>query len=294
MPDTTSPMTDTQPNRDASGPLTLSQRMELAFPEAQRVAHGWRCWDRTENGGAEQRIIDGAAWGIVMAALEGKIPGIEPRDEQIESHLRAQLAEAEKERDALLETLGRDGEYLKREPTEDEKHIENAEYRGKSVWAWWAKAHAYGHMVHGVNPILGAKDGEHANDAAKRVVAERDALRGQLAEVGRERDAAKIEASKTALLRTMLHNHFCTVLGWEKVREMEGNPCMLANAVSHEVWRCKNRELDFTLLTKERDAAQARVGVRGELLRRALAELYQFTACHSLKRDIEAALAGGT
>lgn len=96
--------------------------------------------------------------------------------------LRAQLAEVGRARDALLETLGRDGEYLRREPTEDEKRIENAEYRGKSVWAWWAKAHAYGHMVHGVNPILGAKDGEHTNDAAKRVVAERDALRGQLAE----------------------------------------------------------------------------------------------------------------
>lgn len=102
--------------------------------------------------------------------------------------------------------------------------------------------------------------------AAERCAGERDHLRAQLAEAGRERDAAKLEASKTALLRTMLHNHFCTVLGWEKVREMEGNPYMLANAVSHEVWRCKNRELDFTLLTNERDAAQARVGEMEDLL----------------------------
>jgi hypothetical protein len=78
---------------------------------------------------------------------------------------------------ALTETLGRDGQYLKTEPSEaEERRIEGLEYRGRSVWAWWAKAHAYGCMVHGINTILGVRDGEHANDAARRVVAERDAL----------------------------------------------------------------------------------------------------------------------
>ena len=91
--------------------------------------------------------------------------------------LRAEVASLGKELKALKETFGRDGDYLKQEAEKEDAWKENLPYRGKTVWAWWAKAHAYGCMVHGINPILGAVDGEQTADAARRVVDERDALK---------------------------------------------------------------------------------------------------------------------
>ena len=91
--------------------------------------------------------------------------------------LRAEVARIGKELKALKETFGRDGNYLKQEAEKEDAWKENLPYRGKTVWAWWAKAHAYGCMVHGVNPILGAGEGEQTADAARRVVDERDALK---------------------------------------------------------------------------------------------------------------------
>ena len=53
---------------------TTDQFMHAAFPAAQAAAKAWRCWDRTESQNAEDRIVDGAAWGILLAIAEGKIP----------------------------------------------------------------------------------------------------------------------------------------------------------------------------------------------------------------------------
>lgn len=93
---------------------------------------------------------------------------------------RAEVARLGKELKALKETFGRDGDYLKQEAEKEDAWKEDLPYRGKTAWAWWAKAHAYGCMVHGINPILGAGEGEQTADAARRVVAERDALKKEV------------------------------------------------------------------------------------------------------------------
>lgn len=169
------------------GPLTLHDWSDLpkvsaALRERARVAEEER--DQAiaqrdaaivERDGARQAS---AAWAADMVSAANRAS---QRDDE---YPLAAILRVIAERDALLEALGRDGQYLKTEPTEEEKRIEGLEYRGKSVWAWWAKAHAYGCMVHGINPILGAREGEHTNDAARRVVGERDEARGVLERIG--------------------------------------------------------------------------------------------------------------
>lgn len=46
---------------------------------------------------------------------------------------------------------------------------------------WMVKAECYGDMVHGITPILGNDNHERPVDAARRVVAERDALKARVA-----------------------------------------------------------------------------------------------------------------
>lgn len=77
-----------------------------------------------------------------------------------------QRDDARKERDALRDKVER-----------LESDIEQGTYRGNSPQHWHVKAKAYGDMVHGVNPILGAMEGETTKDAARRIVKERDDLR---------------------------------------------------------------------------------------------------------------------
>lgn len=70
---------------------------------------------------------------------------------------------------SLKETFGRDGDYLKQEAEKEDAWKKDLPYRGKTVWAWWAKAHAYGCMVHGINPILGAGEGAQGSQRATRI-----------------------------------------------------------------------------------------------------------------------------
>lgn len=70
-----------------------------------------------------------------------------------------------------------------------ESELEAQSYMGNSVQHWYVKAKAYGDMVHGVNPILGALEGEATRDAAKRVVAE-------LAAERKRRDEAETLSTK--------------------------------------------------------------------------------------------------
>ena len=107
----------------------------------------------------------------------GPLPPVGGIDDSELAALRAEVARLGKELKALKETFGRDGDYLKQEAEKEDEWKENLPYRGKTVWAWWAKAHAYGCMVHGINPILGDGEGEQTVDAARRVVTERDALK---------------------------------------------------------------------------------------------------------------------
>lgn len=69
---------------DLQGLTTMPERTTPAkaisdhetFLALQGAARAWRCWDRTESMRVEDRIVDGAAWGILYAMREGKIPGI--------------------------------------------------------------------------------------------------------------------------------------------------------------------------------------------------------------------------
>jgi hypothetical protein len=61
-----------------------------------------------------------------------------------------------------------------------ERELGAQTYRGNSVAYWHDKAKAYGDMVHGINPALGAREDERPVDAAKRVMAQVESLRLQL------------------------------------------------------------------------------------------------------------------
>lgn len=88
---------------------------------------------------------------------------------------------------AALRSLASQVEALTAAKRDSEEEVPaNATFHGNSVVHWYNKAKACGDMVHGINPILGAAaDGEKTCDAARRVVAERDALRERIEALGR-------------------------------------------------------------------------------------------------------------
>ena len=77
------------------------------------------------------------------------------------------------------------------------------------LWAkldhWKVKAEAYGTIARDANVTLGAGDMERLRDTAKRVVAERDSLRTELAEAKRQLDAA--EAREADFRRKLIQAH---------------------------------------------------------------------------------------
>lgn len=95
----------------------------------------------------------------------------------------------------------------------DNAEVGGLEYRGNSVWYWWAKAHAYGEMVHGVAPLLDAA-GHPVNSsgadgavgglarAVEALILERDVLQQRVVALMRaSREFQEAEAELACLKR---------------------------------------------------------------------------------------------